>query len=360
MKPFRVLCLDGGGIRGLYTAAVLHGIAQRVARSCGQPEARLDVGSAFDLIVGTSTGAILATALAAGVSLEDIVALYRDNAAKIFADPAPQSTGSMVCWGLRHSLSPANSSAPLKEALAKTLGTETVQQMYQRRRIALCVPSVDVEAQKAWVFKTPHDTSGNRLQRDNNYTLVDVCLASSAAPVVFPVHGIPKPNDVAGVTNWFVDGGLWANNPIMVGITEALEFAPRDAPIEVISVSTCPPFKGASVDADSSQRGVLNWTGGIGTLEVALDAQSYAYSYMAKVLSSHLDRLKYLRLTDPVPHAEEAKQLRLDNPDALDVLAKLAARAVDQNISEATTGSKSAALLMEVFANLPILPERSV
>jgi patatin-like phospholipase/acyl hydrolase len=77
-KPYRVLCLDGGGIRGLYTATVLQQMAVRVARMNGKNhEGRLDLGANFDLIVGTSTGSILATALAAGVALEDVTHLYR-------------------------------------------------------------------------------------------------------------------------------------------------------------------------------------------------------------------------------------------------------------------------------------------
>ncbi len=54
--PFRVLSIDGGGIRGLYTAVLLHGLAQRVARMKGQPEDRLDIGSAFHLIEARARG----------------------------------------------------------------------------------------------------------------------------------------------------------------------------------------------------------------------------------------------------------------------------------------------------------------
>lgn len=356
MTPYRVLSLDGGGIRGLYTAALLHGISQRVAQKNGLAHDRLDVGKAFDLIVGTSTGAILATALAAGVSLEEVISLYKENAVKIFSDPVPQSTWKLLKWAYRHSESPANPSAALRSALKAVFKEETVKQMYDRRGIALCVPAVDTESQKSWVYKTPHDKQNNRLQRDNNYLLVDVCMSSAAAPLVFPVHGVSKPGDVTKTTNWFVDGGLWANNPVIVAIIEALEFAPPGAPIEVISVGTCPPFKGATVDATTSGRGLLAWKGGVGVLELALDAQSYAYDYMAKTLAAQLDRpVKYIRLTDPQVSADEAKELRLDNPESIAALAKLATRSVDLNWSEATTGEKPKALLVDVFANLPAL-----
>jgi patatin-like phospholipase/acyl hydrolase len=73
-RPFRVLSLDGGGMRGSYTATYLDRVAGSFAKRRGV--AALDMGAAFDLIVGTSTGGIIACALAAGVPLSDVVALY--------------------------------------------------------------------------------------------------------------------------------------------------------------------------------------------------------------------------------------------------------------------------------------------
>ena len=93
-------------------------------------------------------------------------------------------------------------------------------------------------------------------------------------------------------------------------------------------------------------------------MEVAIDAQSWAYDYMAKAITSHLSgRVKYIRLTDPDVSADEAKELRLDNPSetCLKTLVKLANRAIDLNISEATTGEKPKALLVKAFADLPTL-----
>ncbi|TAM74567.1 hypothetical protein EPN44_10865 [bacterium] len=88
VKPFRVLVLDGGGMRGLYTAMVLAGLSRRFLDKPGETPAR-DVGSAFNLIEGTSTGGVLACALAAGYSPSAIIELYRRHGEEIFPHPVP-------------------------------------------------------------------------------------------------------------------------------------------------------------------------------------------------------------------------------------------------------------------------------
>ena len=73
-QTLRVLSIDGGGMRGLYTATYLSSLAQRYTVTRGTTE--LDIGKGFNLITGTSTGAIIACALAAGISLNRVSALY--------------------------------------------------------------------------------------------------------------------------------------------------------------------------------------------------------------------------------------------------------------------------------------------
>ena len=81
VKPYRVLCIDGGGMRGIYTAALLDKLAGYYAR-LRNVEA-LDFGRGFDLIAGTSTGAILGCAAAIGRPMSSIVALYEEHGAAI-------------------------------------------------------------------------------------------------------------------------------------------------------------------------------------------------------------------------------------------------------------------------------------
>jgi patatin-like phospholipase/acyl hydrolase len=87
-KPFRVLTLDGGGMRGLYTTNLLMALAKRFNHRFSRQEP--DVGKTFNLICGTSTGAILACALAAGIPLSRIKDLYIKKGPQIFRHPMPK------------------------------------------------------------------------------------------------------------------------------------------------------------------------------------------------------------------------------------------------------------------------------
>lgn len=360
-KPYRVLSLDGGGVRGLYTAAVVNGLVSRFAARVGQTPMEVDVGKMFDMIVGTSTGAILATALAAGVRLDRIIRIYREDAPRIFANPMPSGRLPLFVWLVRNLKASANDPTPLADVLNAEFRDETLEQLYQRRGIAVCLPAVNAENRKSWVFKTPHDTANGRLQRDNQVRLADACLASSAAPIVFPIHQVPYPDDPAGAIRWLVDGGLWANNPIVVALSEALQFAPPDAPIELLSVSTCPPFTSTPLTDAGARRGVLGWLRELRIVETSIDAQAFAYHNIARFLVSALRRyrpIRYIRLDDPPLSGDDAKLLRLDNPSraCLDRLASLAHEAVDINFSKATvaTGEDTDfGVLAKLFAVLP-------
>jgi predicted acylesterase/phospholipase RssA len=351
-KPYRVLSLDGGGVRGLYTAVLLAELSRRfAAQDRAIPAQDFDLGAQFDMIVGTSTGAILAVALAAGVSLTEVARLFREKSVGIFEHPVPESGAKLFAWILRHLRKPANAPEALQAALVEVLKDETVKQMYERRGIALCIPSINVETNKSWVFKTPHDRKANRLHRDDNYKLVDVCMASAAAPIVFPLKCVEKPEDKAQ-TNWFTDGGLWANNPSLVALTEALTMAEPERPIELMAVSTCPPFKGKALRGQDGTRGLLGWKAGLGIVEVALDAQSFAYHYVTQAVADTANRpVRYVRLIDPDVPTGDAKHLSLDNPSpkTLELLTKLAHDAADLNISAATAQKNPTQPLIREF-----------
>jgi patatin-like phospholipase/acyl hydrolase len=170
---------------------------------------KIDVGRAFDLIVGTSTGGIIACALAAGVELPCIVGLYRDHGPAIFPRRLPDRIGIRLCCDFifRPSALRAGTAA-LRLALVKQFKDETLGELYARRGIAIAVPAVELSQHHSWVFKTPH-LGVTTSHRDDNYRLVDVCLATTAAPIYRSLAALDHPDRVKEALghNVFADGG---------------------------------------------------------------------------------------------------------------------------------------------------------
>lgn len=195
----------------------------------------------------------------------------------------------------------------------------------------------------------------NKHTQERNTTLVDVCLASAAAPIYFPVHGVKDP-DGGGQTHWFVDGGLWANNPVLVGIVEALEVAPPDARIEVLSVGTGGAPKSNLLTPKQANRGTFGWKGGVDIVSMSLESQATVTAYLAKQLVVSTGRVTLHRLQDSPVAPEEAGYLGLDTgtEEAIAHMEKRASRSTDINFSDLTSGVDSAErrMALDMFSNL--------
>lgn len=347
-KPFRVLSLDGGGMRGLYTASALNTLSQRYS---GENK-KTDIGSHFDLVVGTSTGGILATAIAAGIDIDKVIDLYQKKGPVIFQCPTPNNKFFKFLWSIWNLFSPANGNDELRNALAEVFNKETVGEMYNRRKIGVCLASVNMATHKSRVFKTAHNPKKNL---DDNRTLVDVCLASAAAPIIFPVAGIPD-TEVKGNLEHFVDGGLWANNPILIAMVEALELTESDQPIEILSIGTCPPPGGEAMLPNEATRGILDWNFGVKALEVSMDAQASGYEYISGFLAKRLTLLnksvKIIRLKQTAPSCEQANFLGLDKATdkACSTLIQLGAHDAREAYGKAQNGESEYQLLNNIFS----------
>lgn len=341
--PFRVLSLDGGGMRGLYTASVLARLAKRLN---GNRDG-LDVGAAFDLIAGTSTGAILACALASGLPPAAICELYRLKGKKIFPKALPAAETFQLPFVLAHLLQPFNDNAALQRELHAVFGDETLGQMYARRGIAVCLQTVNMSSHRPVVFKTSHLTGK---MRDEDLRIVDACLASAAAPLFLPLAQIVSD----GTTLPFIDGGLWANSPILVGLIEALSLC-GDRPIEIVSVGTCPPPTGDHVKCNATKWGVARWKFGAGVVETAMDVQVHAHRFMLKMLRPHLNKeVVFIRFDQTAPSKQQQAKLGLDraDPAAIDVLMQLGANDGDMLHSEITENESKIAFLAKTFGGL--------
>jgi hypothetical protein len=224
-------------------------------------------------------------------------------------------------------------------------------QLYEERKIGLCIPAVHLATQGGWIFKTPHNPAK---QRDNNFTIVDVCLATSAAPMILPEAAIRDPDDQFS-SYTFVDGGLWANNPVLIGLLEAVSSTSLGRKIEIISVGSCPPPAGHQVSSSKGRRGIVYWRAGIKALATALDAQAAAYTDMSQLLAGHLDRpCSIVRLPQSSLSAEQARHVALDRPtpEALEILSSLGKHDGNMVHSAILRGEPSMVPVGEIFKSV--------
>ncbi len=260
-QRFQILSLDGGGIKGLFSAAVLSAIEE---------DLDVRVTDHFDLITGTSTGGIIALGLSIGMRPREIVEFYLSKGPKIFP------TWFGVKW-LRHWLRNKFSQVPLKAAL---------DSCFKDKRLADCtkrvvIPSYSLGDDDVYLFRTPH---AERLKRDWKVPLWKVALATSAAPTFFPCS-----RHVDSLR--LIDGGVWANNPTMVGIVEA--YGTLDIPLESITV-----FSIGTSDAVSHRKkkldrgGKLPWVTGNDAIDVIMRGQSIGVHNQASFLlgRDHVER----------------------------------------------------------------------
>lgn len=282
-NPFRVLCLDGGGMRGIYQAQYLESFSQRASKGYSSIK---DIGKSFDLVVGTSTGAIITAALVAGVPMGKIIHLYEAHGAKIFPYQGLRAlplVGNYIIRLAGVGLNKGN--AALSEVLAEVLEGQTVKQVYDSRDIPFAVPAIDLNRHAAVVFKTAHLSRLNG--RDDRRTLADICLASSAAPILRSIARLSESDE--GTHANYVDGGLWANNPAMVGMMEAIEILKdrdeSERPIHLFMLGSLPSQGGEVVDENKLNRSALGWKVGVKALEASMNAQAVGYDYLASKLA---------------------------------------------------------------------------
>jgi len=349
LKPFRVLALDGGGIRGLYTATLLKILTEHFSKELGKTFDE-NIGAKFNLIAGTSTGGILATALAARKPLSGIISLYKEAGSDIFPKShcLPNNTLNKIWWCFRFARKPAAKHEILKNRLMDLFGDMTLADIYNDSKVSLCIPCIDAVTQKSVVIKTPHAAY---ITRDGNRKAVDVCMATSAAPFYFPMAALPR-TEVSGY-DIFVDGGLWANNPVLVGLVEALDLAEKDQPIEIVSVGTCNPPEGQTLQPEDCHRGVFGWGAGATALTLSLEAQAFGHASIASKLSSHLRvACKIIRLPSSPPSYADSKHFGLDKAykAALEVLQSKAVCDAKMIQSLHNKGDKDISALAQTLA----------
>lgn len=275
-RRFRILSIDGGGIKGLFPATVLAELERRYLGGTS-------IARYFDLVAGTSTGGIIALGLGAGLKASELADIYTRRGADVFPRPRETPFGRMrALWQakrgyLRYSYERKELENLLLDALgAKLLGDSIVR---------LCIPAFEGKHSEVFVFKTPHHPD---YKIDRFESMVKVALAASAAPTYF------RPLEHKGYT--LVDGGVWANNPIMLAVIEALVcFNVERDQIDVLSLG-CGQDPYIVSEDQINAGGKLAWAD---VIFAAMRLQSLAATNQARLLLGP----PAVRRIDPPPNA---------------------------------------------------------
>jgi len=263
---YKILSIDGGGIKGIAPASLLAIIEETTGEN---------IAEYFDLMVGTSTGGIIALGLGLGFSARELLSLYMDNGEKIFKK---KWAFTNIMAGL---FAPKNVTGPLQNLLRSKFKNKLLGQS----KVRLAIPAFDIVNNNICIFKTSHH---DRLQMDHKISAEDVALATCAAPYYFPPHRTTT-------NRYLVDGGMFANNPILLGVVEGLTLLnwPKEE-IYVLSLGCSEETPEYSKLAEKNP-GIVHW--GRELVDLAFNSQSFYALRTAKLLLDDRDNTKIMRIS---------------------------------------------------------------
>ncbi len=295
-KYCRILSCDGGGIRGLISAAMLERLEQKLKQH--EPSKRLI--DYFDIIAGTSTGSLIACGLAKGLNAREIKSLYIRRGIEIF--PPFSEVAYNILLRIRIGFS-----QPIYDGkgLERVLKQELEEALFRDLAKPTIVTSYDTYNRQAVMFK-------NTKPAHENIPVWEVCRSSAAAPVAFPGH---KMTNQDFLQDWkekgfkipqeggipLIDGGVVANDPALCAIAERLRWneklpsnpkwsnaiGQQKVGIEKIVVASFGTGQNLNRIGNTEARewGLLEWASprrGIPLLDVLFDGSSDAVSYVAE------------------------------------------------------------------------------
>ncbi|XXG86586.1 hypothetical protein AAC387_Pa11g1449 [Persea americana] len=328
-----ILSIDGGGIRGLIPAKILSFLESQLQEIDGK-DAR--IADYFDVIAGTSTGGLIATMLTAPneqnrplFTAKDITAFYVEQGPKMFPNSGCQLLASAKNI-LKAVVGPRYDGKYLHEIIRKILGQTRLHQTLTNT----VIPTFDIKLLQPTIFSTFQVKSDPSLDA----LLSDICIGTSAAPTYFPAHYFKTGDSSEGNVREFnlIDGGMAANNPALVAISEVTrqvfeenpDFFPIIKPMDygkflVISIGTGTQKNEEKYSAKAAGKwGVLGWLVNSGNSPL-VDVFSQASADMVDIhicvvfKALHSD-CNYLRIQDdtlkgPVSSVDISTKENLEN-----------------------------------------------
>ncbi|MCT7979827.1 patatin-like phospholipase family protein [Laspinema olomoucense] len=228
-RKYRILALDGGGIRGVIAARII----QEIEKEIHQP-----FNQYFDMIVGTSTGSILAAGLAIGLSPATIIQIYRQEGRRIFNSSWFKKNISH--WLKQPKYSNEGLISVLKEYLRHDqFGEIEFGQIPQISRAKLLILAYDLFYRNTTFFISHLPESQKRWF--NDVKLWEICVCSASAPTFFPPYELKWQDEERGEEWKFphVDGGVAANNPSLAALSHVVGAEKQELKdVAILSVGT--------------------------------------------------------------------------------------------------------------------------
>jgi hypothetical protein len=300
-KPFRILSLDGGGIRGLVSAYMLLEIEKKLKENNKPP-----IREYFDMIAGTSTGSILAAGIALGYPIEELIEIYEKRGLEIF----PYQ--NLFDWGRLKMLFKYGISAPKfsNEGLINVLKKEarfqkqdgsyiTIKEVGQDGKSPIVlILAFDTMYRNTTFFTNYHmQREGNRWY--NKIPLWEICVSSASAPTFFPAYELKhrEKSEKEGIEeDWsfpHVDGGVTANNPSLCAIARAIQLGHKLEDISLLSIGTGQNKKPLTFNKIEGW-GLIQW--GLRISDVFMEGQGEVQSRICMELMGGTTCRRYLRL----------------------------------------------------------------
>ena len=284
-KKFRILSLDGGGLRGLAQLLILKRIEMLTNKK---------IHELFDLIVGTSTGGIIACGLTAmengrtPLTVDKLIDLYSTNADAIF--PKQDNKFKLAYRKVRSIFNSKFEGKGLDDQLEKYFNDIRLSETIK----PIIVTSYDINNNEIIMFKS-------RRSHEYGYdtTLKNVCRATSAAPTYLPPYDMRYMN----VDRKLVDGGVYINNPSMAGIADALRYKYKGEEIRLEDIEVLSLGSGIfseKVGAGQKKFGIVMWGPVISTVMIQASAKLVEYECEQLPLS------KFLRLQFVIDEEDKA------------------------------------------------------
>lgn len=281
-KPFKILSIDGGGIRGVFPAMFLTNFEAELK---AKGHEKWQTYQNFDLICGTSTGGIIAIALALGIPAQEIYDLYYNKAELIFGNK--RSVLSQLFYS-------AHKRDVLENLIRKIFKEEKNGEdpVLKDCKTNVCIPVFDLLEGKPSVLKNNYHP---RFTRDFHIPAYKAALATAAAPVYFDPYSSDY-NDLNGVTKPFnnkVDGGVFANNPTLTGIIEAqVAFYQKIENLKVLSLGT--GYQKFSDGLNRSKWGITYWINHKRKriIDLFMQAQSQQVEHLIQLMQNGIDKEK--------------------------------------------------------------------